>query len=268
MVPGQMFSLCAQCGVSLSNDRYQDGVAHCDCGWVNVQQTTTKPNYFELEKKTIKLLLSAAVALVGIFAHFATWGSYGFEIPIVTLQKMTGTLSAKGYEELAKVCISIGKYSCAKESYYSIYSSKGRLTGLAQLASLEYRLGESLNALKTLDVYVKAGGNASEATLLHGRLLEQHNRVGEAVKSYEVSIANSGQFLPVTATSNLVRILMQRGQYNKAYDLISTFHDSAENAIGYLNTEKTQLENHLHKQANRPGKGRRPARAQGVKPMV
>jgi hypothetical protein len=252
----------------LNHDRYIDGVAQCDCGWINVQQTAGKPNYFELESKTIKLLLSAAVALVGLFAHFSTWGAYGFEIPVVTVQRFTGTLSAKGYEELAKVCISIGKYTCAKEAYYGLYSSKKRLSGLAQLASLEFRLGESVNALKTLDAYVKAGGNASEATLLHGRLLEQHNRVSEAIRSYELSIASSGQFLPVTATSSLVRILMQRGHYSKAYDLIVTFQDSAENAIGYLNTERTQLENHLHKQASRPGKGRRPAKVQGPKPMV
>jgi len=260
--------MCAKCGVGLTHDRYINSVAHCDCGWLNVQQSSGNSNYSELDRKTIKLLVSASVAMVGLFAYFATWGSYGFKIPIVSILLFTGTLSPKGHEELARVCISLGKYSCAKEAYHSLYNSKGRVAGLAQLANLENRLGESVNALKTLDTYVKAGGNASEATLLHGRLLEQHNRVSEAIKSYEASIANSGQSLPVTATSSLVRILMQRGHYTKAYNLILTFHESAENAIGYLNTEKTHLQNHLHKQANRPGKGRRPAKAQGPKPMV
>ena len=50
---------------------------------------------------------------------------------------------------------------------------------------------------------------------------------------------------------------MKQGRYEEALTRINNFHASADNANGYLNTEKSQLENYLSKQAKTGSSTRR-----------
>jgi len=265
---------CPRCGTHIPHDRFVNGRAFCDCGWITppAVQPSVVGYINDIEKKTVLAMVGVTVVLVGLFAHFATWGSYGFQLPFVKLQQMTGLLSKSGYEELAKVCIQLGKYSCAKDAYVGEFNARGEKAGLANLARLQVRLGERAPALKTLEVYFQSGGQATESASLYGQLLEEANRTEEAIKAYQLAIANAGEILPVTATTNLVHILMRQGKYAKAYEAIEAFQNSAGNAIGYLNTEKAQLETYLHKQAvgdGQPPRPRRPAnKAVGAKRIV
>lgn len=264
---------CPRCGNHIPHDRFVNGRAFCDCGWMSAPAAnqTVIGNLNDIERKTVIGMVGVTVILVGLFAHFAVWGSYGFALPFVKIQQMTGTLSTNGYEDLAKICIELRKYSCAKEAYSGEFNARGEKAGLAHLARLQVRLGERAPALKTLEAYFKSGGQATDAASLYGQLLEEANRSDEAIRAYELAITHAGETLPVTATTNLVHILMKQGKYAKAYEAIESFQSSAGNAIGYLNTEKAQLESYLHRQADRGGqpRSRRPAnKAGGVKRIV
>lgn len=265
---------CPRCGNQIPTEQLLNGRAFCGCGWFGAAATgpSKRAVVQDFDRKIIIGMVSATVALIGLFAHFATWGSYGFALPVVRVQQMTGTLSQSGYEELAKVCLQIGKYDCAKEAYADEYAAKRDPATLMSLASLQSRLGEKANALKTVESYFQTGAKATGAALLHGQLLESFGRVDEAAQAYELAISVSTDTLPVTATTNLVHIYMKQGKYAKAYDCIEVFHASAGNAGGYLNTEKAQLQTYLRKQANQPSSqqkpARRPAKANTPKPIV
>jgi hypothetical protein len=85
--------------------------------------------------------------------------------------------------------------------------------------------------------------------LNYAKVLEAAAQDGEAQRVYEKSIAANPAVLPVQATTGIVRLLIKHGQYAGAYDRILSFHESAENANGYLNTEMSQLQKQLGEKA-------------------
>lgn len=245
---------CPQCSNEIPSNRVLNGFAICECGWCDNSglNKLNKKN----EKATINAMVAGAVALVVVFAYLATWGSYSFEIPFVKLRQITGTLSKQGHIELAEACIGLGRYECAKSAFLEISTSLGDNSGIAMRAKLEERLGESAAALSSYAQYMRTNGKDSSAFVAYARLLENANQSEEAFKYYEGAIANAGETLPVQATTGLVRLLMKQGKYEEALTRIQTFHQSAGNAVGYLNTELTQLENYLGVQAKASAKAK------------
>lgn len=221
----------------------------CECGWSDSSSSLKVAKV--AERKTIRVMIAAAVTLIAVYGHLLNWGSYAVEIPFVKAGQITGLLSKEGYRELAAVCIKLNKWSCAKEAYTDLFTSKQDVEGLAERASLEYRLGESEIATATYASYFAAGGKNSDASYLYGYLLESAGRPADAQKAYEFGITNAGDRLPVRATTGLVQLLIKQGRYDEALSQINAFHESAGNAAGYLNTEREQLENQLSLQAKR-----------------
>jgi len=241
------YGSCPQCAKEVSQDRFINGVAICECGWTDTSHTFSLDRKNEMKK--VKILFATAAVLVALYAHLLNWGSYAVEIPFVKLGQLTGTLSHDGYQELAGACIQLNKWECAKDAYLDLFTSKRDLNGLAERASLELRLGETQNALATYAQFFAAGGKNADASYQYGFLLENAGRPAEAMKAYEFGMANAGDRLPVKATTGLVQLLIKQGRYDEALARIETFHQSAGNATGYLNTEKAQLENVLGQQA-------------------
>jgi hypothetical protein len=242
-----IYSNCPRCGRDIPQDGYSTGFAICTCGWCDPTPETRASK--TSEKKTIRAMIIGSLALVVVYGHLVSWGSYSLEIPIVKLQKLTGTLSTAGYVELAETCISLAKFSCAKDTYLGLYEDKGDLNGLAGLAKLQVRLGETNDALATSARYFKAGGTNSETALNYGRLLESSGQFEPALQYYGLAISASGNVLPVQATTAKVLLLIKIGRYENAYADIESFYASAGNAKGYLNVEHEQLVQYLGKQA-------------------
>jgi len=238
---------CPQCSQQISDSQLLKGFALCHCGWTD----TTAAKYTDKrnEKRTIRTLIAAAVILVAMYAHLLSWGTFAVQIPFVKLGEFTGLLSKAGYLELADVCVVLNKWDCAKDALTEVYTSKRDPAGLAARARLEARLGETAKAINTYSAYFAVGGNTIESMNHYGDLLNFADRNEEAIKAYESAIANTGSFLPVKAITGLVHVLMKQGRFEEALTRINSFHASADNAKGYLNTEKSQLENSLRKQA-------------------
>lgn len=253
---------CPHCSNEIPQDRYIGGSAICECGWSD--KTSLNRVLKQNERKTIRALVIGALLTVGLFSHLAIWGSYALQIPLVELQELTGTLSRQGYLELADACTALGRYACAKSADTEITTSLNDISGLALRAHLEERLGEGPAALASLTAYFAAGGKDATASVAYGRLLEAAGRNDEALKAYDYAVQNPGELLPVQATTGLVHVLMKQGRYQDALTRITAFHESAGNAVGYLNTELAQLETYLGAQAKTAAKpkGKKAAGAQ------
>lgn len=238
---------CPQCGTHIPQDRYETGAAICECGWTD--NSPAKRFDGEVEKKTIMGMVVFCLALLAFYGHAMSWGSYAVAIPFVKLQQVTGTLSTQGYRDLADACIGLNKWSCARTAYLEIYTSNRDPQGLADLGHFEVRLGNTPAALSAYASYFKVGGKSGIASLEYGKVLETAGQADAAIAQYEESIKAREATLPIQATAGIVRILIKQGKYEQAYQRITDFHASAENAKGFLNTELAQLESTLSKQA-------------------
>jgi tetratricopeptide (TPR) repeat protein len=240
--------LCPRCGTQLSGAGYTLGAMGptiCPCGWYDRAPELRAD--LDREKKTIFGMTAAALLMVATFAHLVSWGSYSMQIPVIKVKQITGIMSKEDYGNLAQACIALNKFSCAEQAFVDLYRNKGDLSGLSMLANLNLRLGDEPKAMAAYKDYFKAGGNDGAAALEYAKLLEANKLHDEAFTYFEASIASRPDLLPIQATSAIVRLLIKQGRYEEAYQRILAFHQSAENANGYLNTELTQLEDYLGK---------------------
>lgn len=247
-----MGSNCPRCNAEIGPENRQTGLAICgSCGWTDPSQTIHSAE--SNERKSIAIMVFMGLVMVLSFGHLVSWGSYAFQAPFMKLGEMTGMISKQGLHELADACVHLNKWACAKNAYLGIYKSKGDVEGIAELAYLQARLNETEAALSTYASYVKLGGKDGESLLRYGKLLEVANRTEDSIRMYEASIAARPELLPVQATTAIVRLLIKQGKYVEARERIVSFHGSAGNAKGFLNTELTQIENWFAAKGKRAG---------------
>lgn len=240
------FGNCPRCNSQLhtnvmSGNIKAGGLAVCSkCGWYESQAQA------ELRKKseneTITIMVTFAVSLLLVSAHMLSWGAHAFSVPLLKVGQWTGTLSTRGYDELAQDCIDLGKYECARTAMIENFQSHRTPEPLAKLARLQVRLQQTPQAMVTFASYFKNGGKDGDSALLYGQMLEQGGQDAEALKMLEASIVARGTQLPIAATGAIVRIMMKQGRYDDARERIEQFQASAGNAKGYLNTELAQIE--------------------------
>lgn len=240
------FGTCPRCNQTLhtnvmSGNIKAGGLAVCSkCGWY--ESHSQAQARVKTENETIGIMTGFALTLLLVAAHMISWGGHSFTAPILKLSQWTGTLSADGYDELAQVCVDLGKLPCARTAYIESFRKYRSPEPLAKLARLQVRNQETAAAMVTFSTYIKNGGRDGEAALIYGQLLEQAGQDTEALASLELSITARPENLPIAATGAIVRILMKQGRYDEARDRIQAFHASAGNAKGYLNTELSQIE--------------------------
>lgn len=238
-----LHSRCPRCDEVLGKSAFKTGRAICQCGWHD--DSSEKKKASAAEKKVIKGLVLSAIALIFVFAHLASWGTYSLSIPGVKIQQMAGVLGNEGYLDLAQACVDLGKVECAKDTYKELYQKKADLTGLAKLATLYIRLQDSSSALPLLTKYFQLGGKDGKIALSYAKLLEQTGNYQAAADYYEFSVASRPKVLSIEATRGLVRSLMALQKYQEAKERIMAFHESAGNAKSYLNGELERIEKAL-----------------------
>lgn len=239
----KMHTFCPRCGTEFTSEHHSLGHVVCACGWID--ETPVETASKSTEKKSIRAMAAFAIVFVAGFAHLGSWGSHAFSIPFTKIAQITGTLSADGYRQLAQTCIDLNKWSCAEGAYMDLATSRGDVEGLAQLGSLEARLNKPAQAVAAYQAYEKHGGSTATSLVAYGKVLEAMGNDAEAIRVYEKSIVAKPDALPIQATTGIVRLMMKQGRYAEAYSRILAFHDSAENAKGYMNTEAAQLEKQL-----------------------
>jgi hypothetical protein len=236
-------SFCPRCGTEFTQEQSSTGSVICGCGWFD--ETTEIQATHKIENNTIKAMAAFGAVFILGFAHISSWGNYSLSIPFTKAAELTGMLSPDGYRNLAKTCIELNKWSCAENAYTELATERGDVQGFAQLGSLDGRLSKPQQAIAAYQAYEKAGGRDAMALLNYAKILEASAQDAEAQRVYEKSILAKPEALPVQATTGIVRLQIKHGQYVEAYERILAFHDSAENANGYMNTESAQLQKQL-----------------------
>lgn len=236
-------SFCPRCGTEFTQTHFASGTTICSCGWFDesVEEQATK----KIEGTTIKAMVGFSVLFVLGFVHLGSWGNHAFSIPFVKAAEVTGLLSSDGLKDLAKTCTDLNKWECAETAYQEMAQDRGNVEGLAMAANLDAKINKPQQAIAFYQAYEKAGGKNAMSLLAFAKLLEGASQDQEAQRVYEKSIAANPSTLPVQATSGIVHLMMKYGQYAQAYERILAFHESAENASGYLNTEADQLRKQL-----------------------
>ncbi len=236
-------SFCPLCGTEFNQEHLASEPAICACGWFDHSPEIQAAH--KIENNSIKAMLVFGVLFTLGFAHVSSWGNHALVIPFTKVAEMTGLLSTEGYRDLAKTCIELNKWSCAETAYTELAQDRGVVEGYALVGALDARLNKIPQSIVAYQAYEKSGGKDSLALLHFAKILEASAQDTEATRIYEKSIAAKPEALPVQATTGLVRLMIKHGQYVKAYERILAFHDSAENANGYLNTEVAQLQKQL-----------------------
>lgn len=237
------YSHCPRCQKSFSHAQLSTGSAICECGWCDTGLTAQAVK--ATEKNVIRVMAVTAIAIAGFYGHLVSWGPHAMSIPLIKVQELTGTLTKQGYVDLARACIDLNKWDCAKNAYLGLFRETGDPLGFALLGKMQLRMNEDTNALHSFGNYFRLGGTDGDVALDYARLLEQTGRTQDARKYYEYSITARPEVLPIRATAGIVRLLMKEGRYAEARERILAFHASAGNAKGYLNTELEQLDKRL-----------------------
>lgn len=194
------------------------------------------------QRKVQKSLTLATAILAAVILYLFSYGRFALELPAMKIMQITGQLSPDGYLKLAQIHIDLGQFQAAEAAVIEVYKLNQDPVALARLAQMTRKLGDSKKSEKYYQTYFKAGGKDPEFALEYGALLEKNNQPQEARAQYETAIEWSGESLPIRATGALVRLLMQSRQNEVAFRTVVQFHNMAENAKGYLNTERAQLE--------------------------
>jgi tetratricopeptide (TPR) repeat protein len=236
-------SFCPRCGTEFAPEQFATGSVICSCGWFD--DTVQTHASHKTENSTIKAMAAFGFIFVAGFLHIGSWGNYALSIPFTKAAQVTGLLSADGYRGLAKTCITLNKWTCAETALVELATDRGDVEGYAQAGSLYSKLNNPQKAISFYAAYEKAGGKNAMSLLSYAKALEAAGQDNEATRVYEKSIAANPLALPVQATSGIVHIQLKHGQYVEAYERILSFHESAENANGYLNVESGQLQKQL-----------------------
>ena len=235
---------CPQCGEHIPLERYVGGRAICLCGWRD--ETAFLDASDHRERVTAVGYVAITFVSAFVLAYMFSWGSHALDIPGLKIAAWTGTLSPSGYKELGQDCVDLGKLNSAEHAYFQMYRDAHDAEGLALLASLQARQGKAIPATMTYAAYFQAGGTDVDATVGYAKLLEANKQVEPALKQYDLAAQRArADVLPVAAISGSVRLLISQRRLEEAYARILTFHASAENAKGYLNTERANLESWL-----------------------
>lgn len=193
------------------------------------------------EKHTIGIFIAIAVVVTLAYGHILSWGPHAGSALVLQAGNTFGMLSADGYRELTEACVDTNRWDCAQSAYVKLFQKTNDPEVVGELAKLQTKLQLLPQAANTYETYYKVGGKNPDIAYFYGQVLEQTNQVDHAVEMYKNSIEQNPEKLSINATSALVRLLMKQGKNSEAREIVKAFHESAENAKGYLNAEAAEL---------------------------
>lgn len=238
---GLSHTTCPRCQGEVASERLNEEVIVCDnCSYTaNVGQLKIDER---TDRKSIKVMaLMSALAVVS-FVHSSQWGGAALEIIPLKTKQILGQASSQDLRSIAEICKKRVKISCVKTALASLHQAEPQnLEVKAELANFLKRARQFQEAEVAYSEYFAAGGTDSFTAYDYAQLLEKNGKLDEAVKIYDVALANKPDVLQVTIVQSYVGALMKNGRNAEAKTLIESIREKGESAKAFMTKEYDQI---------------------------
>ena len=234
---------CPRCETQLKES------SACFCGWVDPRNIRAKSDR-SVDLRIMKILAGTCVGVLLMYAQILTWGTFFVEGPYLHLKQMSGVATDENLIRLSELCKLRGNVACVESTLADRTKVSGKPEAFADLGRFLYSQKQYNKALAAYEGYFSQSKSPDARTNFEmGRLLFTLEKDAQAISYLQASIDAKVDVLATHPTQVLVQAYIRLGQLDKAYEQVLTFHASAENAKGYMNKERKDLEEKLGKEA-------------------
>ncbi len=232
---------CPRCQGEVSGERLNEAVIICDhCAYTtNAGQLKVDEH---TDRRTIKIMAAMSALLVVSFVHSSQWGGHGLEIVPLKTKQILGQATPADLRKIANICKERVKIGCVKTALASLSEAEPKnLETKAELANFLKRARDLSSAEIAYSEYFAAGGLDSAAAYDYAQLLEKSGKLDEAVKIYDLALANKPETLQVTIIQSYVGALMKNGRNAEAKSLIEGIRQKGDSAKAFMTKEYDQI---------------------------
>lgn len=240
-IHGLGLTTCPRCQAEVASERLNEEVIVCDncsytspMGQLKVDERT--------DKKAVKTMGFISAMLVVSFVHSSQWGGSVFEIIPLKTKQILGMASASDLRAIADICIKRAKVGCAESALASLQQAEPQnLEITAELAQFLRRARQLPESQAAYAQYFASGGKESAPAFEYAQLLEKSGQLDEAIKFYDLALANKPDTLQVTIVQAYVGALMKNGRNAEAKTVIEGIREKGESAKAFMTKEYDQI---------------------------
>ncbi len=231
---------CKVCGSKLKKSGQ---TVFCQCGW---HASLNNKVLVQRDKKVIKGIVVASVALMLSVAYLGYWGSSSLSIIPLKVAQWTNSLDQSSFAELKNICMHLKKYDCVEDVYTSFYRSSDDLQALSELGHFQYRRKDFHSAAQTYQVYFKNQGRDVTAAYNFARLLEKSNNQADAERYYKFALMSRPGVVQITVMRAYIDLLVKTGQIQKAKRELFEFRPLSKRAGALVQQEYSRWQKQVN----------------------
>lgn len=236
---------CPRCLQAISEERLQSTPKVCDsCGFVlnNVEKQEHKQH----ERRSLAILISLAVAIVGLFVHVVNWGSYSLEIIPLKTAQVLGFQSDQGIQRLADICLDVKKLDCTESMY--LQQALKDPTQWVKLGKFQFNRMRYAQASESFRHFFSGGGKDLDAGYYYARALGEEGRVDEASEYYDYVLQAKPKTIQITVAQAYVKMLVDAQRFDQALKVIDKIRRKGQNASQFMDSEYKVIRSRIEPQ--------------------
>lgn len=234
-----MTGICKACGQDL---KARHLLPICDCGW---HDPTPRIRHDLLkQKRTIHSLFAfVGILLLGLI-HFGRWGGDGFAIAPLKVANAIGAAGIAGTNSLIEICVRRGDLGCADAAFEKLVRIDAQnAEAHRRAAHFHFQTKNIAASIKSYESYLNTGGRDYDALNEYGQALILAGQKTKATEIFRAAIDSADKTtLPLRATTQLVRLLIEQNQAVEAKRIILAFRKDDQNGERYFSDELKALE--------------------------
>ncbi|MGE4133779.1 MAG: tetratricopeptide repeat protein [Bdellovibrionales bacterium] len=189
----------------------------------------------EIEKTSKFTMILIATFLLSSLWMIRTWDKYCLDIIPLGLRDLLGFSTPSDWEAKAKICSDLHKWDCVEAQYLRLAQNETNL--YVRLADLQKRRGKLDAATQNYLRYFHNGGTDEASARELGRLLAKQKRFDEAKLYFEMALTSSSEVLQIGAARDYVKMLIEKGHFHRARQLIEDVRHMSPAAHRFMEAE-------------------------------
>jgi tetratricopeptide (TPR) repeat protein len=240
---------CPRCRLKISSQRMRSHPVVCDsCGHVLSANSVVIEE--KIEQSFLLSIVGFSVAMIAGFILVANWGEHSLEAVTFEAGEIVGIHSARDYEHMSEVCLSLRRYKCVEKMYFQV--ARKDAAQFARLGRFQLNQGKYKEALESFRRYF-ANGNSKkdvEINYHYAKALAELGMIDEAAKRFEFVIDSRPQVMQVTVVQNYVKYLVQANRYDQAKRVIQKMRHRDRTVSQFMDTELKMIQAKLEVRSN------------------